>query len=291
MAVAKTSRHKKSPTKRRSSKVSFRPRSFADHVTSFNATTLEAAFFTPQLSTRRNADSFNSQEQETFKRAITRSIADGTYSRLVRIHADMSHDMHTMPGMPAGTQRFLPWHRTYLVKFEQSMRAFEPSFALPYWRWVDASSIPSWLQDFKPAGVTDANGKAIPVTRSPGTNPKAKTLPTSNTINTTVLNNTEYLPFTLALEGAQPPGAHNLVHVWFNGTMSIVPTAPADPMFWLHHAEIDRIWAVWSAKNKGKIPNLSGTPNIMDPWPENASEVLDTTQFPEYPYTYDKLTL
>ena len=73
---------------------------------------------------RKSADSLNATEQRVFKKAIISAIKDGIYSTLVRIHAVMSHDMHTMAGMAAGTERFLPWHRLYLINFEQAMRAF-----------------------------------------------------------------------------------------------------------------------------------------------------------------------
>src|SRR5262245_59746598 len=56
---------------------------------------------------RKSADALTGAEQRAFKNAITRAIEDGTYSTLVRIHAVMSHDMHTMTGMPAGSRRFL----------------------------------------------------------------------------------------------------------------------------------------------------------------------------------------
>jgi hypothetical protein len=94
---------------------------------------------------RKSADTLTAAEQQIFKSAVTKAIADGTYLRLVNIHADMAHDMHTMPGMPAGTLRFLPWHRLYLVNFEQALRVFEPTFFIPHWRWIDQSSIPSWM--------------------------------------------------------------------------------------------------------------------------------------------------
>src|SRR5262249_44769540 len=87
---------------------------------------------------RKSADTLTAEEQKIFKSAITKAIADGTYARLVAIHADMTHDMHTMRMHgSAGTLRFLPWHRVYLVKFEQSMRVFEPNFFVPHWRWMD----------------------------------------------------------------------------------------------------------------------------------------------------------
>jgi hypothetical protein len=239
---------------------------------------------------RKSATALTAQEQQVFKSAVTKAIADGAYSRLVNIHANMAHDMHSMQGMPAGTERFLPWHRLFLVNFEQALRAFEPDFFVPHWRWMDQSSIPAWLTSFKPKGVINANGKPIRITRKPGTNPQAPSLPTSATVQSTIMSRPDYHSFTLALEGAKPFGAHNLVHVWFNGTMSNVPVAPADPMFWMHHAEIDRIWAIWAKAHAGQVPNVSGADAILDPWPEKVADVLDT-KVGTYTYTYDQMTL
>lgn len=231
---------------------------------------------------RKSAATLTAAEQKVFKSAITKAIADGTYARLVAIHADMTHDMHTMSGMhgSAGTMRFLPWHRVFLVKFEQSMRAFEPDFFLPHWRWMGQKDIPTWLKSFKPGGVK----------RDPGGDPQAPWLPTQKQIAESVMSQTSYRPFTLALEGAKPFGAHNLVHVWFHGTMSVVPTAPRDPMFWMHHAEIDRIWAIWAKQHLGQVPTLSGHKAILDPWQERYDDVLDTIDG-EYDYSYDSMTL
>lgn len=262
-------------------------RTFAEHVLA--AAPLAAA---PAPLVRKSADALTVTEQDTYKNAITNAIADGIYSTLVRIHADMSHDMHTMRGMPAGTLRFLPWHRLYLINFEQAMQRFDSNFFVPHWRWMDQSAIPGWMTNFTPTGVTDENGNPIPVRRRPGTAPRAvdRKLPTTQTIQTTVMQATVYRTFTLALEGAQPYGAHNLVHMWFNGTMSNVPIAPADPMFWMHHAEIDRIWSIWAQSHPGQVPNLSGADAVLDPWPENVSDVLNINTG-SHPYTYDAMQL
>lgn len=277
---------KRSMIRSRQSKVAARnPVVFPPHARLFSSH-LEGLPVTGLV--RKSADALTAQEQQVFKSAVTKAIADGTYSRLVNIHADMAHDMHTMRGMPAGTLRFLPWHRLYLVNFEQALRMFESTFFIPHWRWMDQSSLPSWMVAFKPAGVVDQNGDPIPITRAPGTNPSAPTLPTTNTIQTTVISQSDYRSFTLALEGAKPFGAHNLVHVWFNGTMSNVPTAPADPMFWMHHAEIDRIWAIWANTHPGEVPTLSGADAVLDPWPEQVSDVLTTAVGA---YSYDQITL
>jgi tyrosinase len=103
------------------------------------------------------------------------------------------------------------------------------------------------------------------------------------------MNHNTYTPFTLALEGAQPFGAHNLVHDWFNGTMTIVPKSPADPMFWMHHAEIDRIWWIWQQSNPGQNPSAPGH-DQLDPWHEHMSDVLSISAG-SHPYSYDRTQL
>ncbi|KAJ5890227.1 hypothetical protein N7504_011037 [Penicillium tannophilum] len=49
---------------------------------------------------------------------------------------------------------------------------------------------------------------------------------------------------------------HNNIHGWvggdLNGHMSQIPVASFDPMFWLHHCNIDRIFALWQALNPDK---------------------------------------
>ncbi|KAL3487186.1 hypothetical protein BJX62DRAFT_246212 [Aspergillus germanicus] len=49
---------------------------------------------------------------------------------------------------------------------------------------------------------------------------------------------------------------HNNVHGWvggdYNGHMSQIPVATFDPLFWLHHCNIDRIFALWQGLNPDK---------------------------------------
>lgn len=47
-----------------------------------------------------------------------------------------------------------------------------------------------------------------------------------------------------ALSNEQPPHLHNVVHVWIGGDMG-PGTSPNDPVFFLHHCNVDRIWALW----------------------------------------------
>ncbi len=69
--------------------------------------------------------------------------------------------------------------------------------------------------------------------------------------------------------------------------------SPADVLFWLHHANVDRIWAKWHAKH-GDPPNFPSTDphSQLDPWYDIAAkkfseaQVRDTTLLN---YTYDDL--
>ena len=66
------------------------------------------------------------------------------------------------------------------------------------------------------------------------------------------------------LAGTGPVTMHNLIHGWVGGLLSsgavrprirgtmVLPTAPNDPVFFLHHANVDRLWATWQAAHAGK---------------------------------------
>jgi tyrosinase len=43
---------------------------------------------------------------------------------------------------------------------------------------------------------------------------------------------------------------HNQIHVAFQGFMLIPDQAALDPAFWVHHANIDRLWEVWVQRQK-----------------------------------------
>ncbi len=50
--------------------------------------------------------------------------------------------------------------------------------------------------------------------------------------------------------------------------------ASADVLFWLHHAEIDRIWSVWQRTHNGT--STLGLPDrLLDPYTQVVDDVLD----------------
>lgn len=209
------------------------------------------------LCQRKDLRRFTSDEQNRFLNAFSQANALGALGPMVDIHSNAAHQMH-------GNPRFLPWHRIYLVKFEQLLMSIDPTVCIPYWRSSEEQAFPSWLLGFTPT-VTLMGGPRT-VTRTIGL---MGGLPNAAAVSSALANAT-FNGFAASLEGI-----HNSGHVWVGGSMGIVPTAPADPVFWMHHAEIDRIWSQWQASNPGQDPPLAGAAAVMDPWPETEADTRD----------------
>jgi tyrosinase len=220
------------------------------------------------MAVRKSATQMTDAEKQRFRDVITQLIQNGTYGQLVSHHANMMHNMHSSMGF-VGRQRFLPWHRVYLLRLEEAMQAIDSLSFIPYWGWTTQRWVPPWLSNFRPTVNVPGQGN-IAVARNVGAPPP---LPTGSDVSD-VLSETTYTDFTTQLEFI-----HNDVHGWVGGTMSLITTSPADPLFWLHHAQVDRLWSQWQAKssNAGKNPILSGNNRIMDPWPETAAQVRSIT--------------
>jgi tyrosinase len=215
---------------------------------------------------RKDQAVLTENELERFLCAYQTLIGNGKLGQLVKIHGE-THYQH-------GTERFLPWHRVYLIILEHALQGIHPDVSIPYWDWTSPAeqSIPAWLAGIAPTIPMPSPMTPITVTRSPG---PASSLATLASNIPSVLGNGNFGPFTTTLEAV-----HGGVHVWVGGTMSRIPTAPADPVFWMHHANIDRLWWEWQQTHAGANPNLIGAgPDspVMDPWAYTESQTRDIT--------------
>lgn len=116
---------------------------------------------------------------------------------------------------------------------------------LPYWDWTsqyyttnpkdDAINSPLWDNNFM-----GQFNSLLTLNRNLGSLTWA-ILPTSSTVGT-CLALTQFDPtFWVDLEGNN----HNSPHNWVNGTMRSV-ASPLDPIFFLHHNMVDKIWQNWT---------------------------------------------
>jgi len=203
---------------------------------------------------------------------------------------------------------FLPWHRLYVMAFEQIIRdvTHDQDFTLPYWDYTSPASyaIP---EEFQTRNSRDPTYSSLFVSnrnKDDGVQyadvnagaPLNKYLTGSaNFLVLPPLKRVSYSSFCSQLDG----NLHGAVHV-FTGdatNMGTVPTAANDPVFWLHHCNIDRIWAAWSASG-GKTPTSTnginwsdtyfGFPTSKDDKPERTaiSAIADISKLP---YKYDSL--
>ncbi len=159
-----------------------------------------------------------------------------------------------------GSWYFLPWHRMYLAYFEQIVGATivalggPADWALPYWNYSETTP---HARDMPPAFVSPAaptNGLWMAGRASNSIPARYVTLGALNTIPYTGDGRTSPLGFggpeSVFSHGGSPHGQleslpHDMVHVAIGGAMGDPRTAGLDPIFWLHHANIDRLWQVW----------------------------------------------
>lgn len=222
------------------------------------------------MTDRKEANAMTATEQQRYVNAINTMLADPTnpYGKMVAIHANMRHDMHGMDA--TGTQRFLPWHRDYLLKFEKMLQAMDPLCFVPYFDWTASPAVPAWIRSFTPTVFVPGQGSVIVLRNA--------SIPSTKNI-TNIVNQPTYAQFTDLLE----QGPHNHVHTELgivNGrreAMARVEVSPSDPIFWMHHGMLDKIWADWQVAHPGQNPTLSGVSAIMDPWPETATQLRSIT--------------
>jgi len=143
---------------------------------------------------------------------------------------------------PPQQANFFGWHRMYLYYFERVLRwaANDNTLRLPYWDYTDPT------QEALPKEFQTAASIFYDAKRDPGMNTGADTLNSGSTNVNALLRDTNYLRY----EGKIEEGIHGYVHCTVGPTcpvahMGDVPVAGNDPIFYTHHANIDRLWACW----------------------------------------------
>jgi tyrosinase len=94
-------------------------------------------------------------------------------------------------------------------------------------------------------------------------------LPTPETVQG-ILNRGDFLDFQSQLENI-----HGSIHVWVGGTMGSVPRAAYDPIFWAHHAMVDRLWRIWQARHTNAGPPRSILNAALPPFDMTVADTLD----------------
>lgn len=148
---------------------------------------------------------------------------------------------------PHGVPYFFVWHRGFIYYFEQALRAVSGNSALqlPYWDYYKSATIPAEFTNPFP-------GNPLYVNRT-GTN---------------IYNALSLSPFGMlnfergrpnSFEASIEPIPHGQIHNLIGGVMAGMQS-PRDPIFWLHHCQLDRLWHAWAlAANGRRMPALSNS--------------------------------
>jgi tyrosinase len=234
---------------------------------------------------RKNANSLSTAERDRFVSAFAKlnNQGQGRYRdfRDMHVYASLSQS-HGAPG-------FLPWHRAYLLDLERDLQEIDPSVTLPYWRFDQPApniftpdffgtagptgavqfSATNPLQFWRTDGDLGVNRSPLfPISAAPpGLNNQAQTLSLGGPSNTFKLFRTMEVD------------PHGSAHTSFEGPIDTPATAPKDPLFFLLHCNVDRLWAIWQKKfarfdpavaasfdsNPGNKPGHN-LPDTMWPW-------------------------
>lgn len=146
---------------------------------------------------------------------------------------------------------FLPWHRLQLLHLERIISGLtgHTAFAMPYWDAQEHQTLPAW--------ITTPDALLYERQRNPGVDTlDFNAARWAKSPNMSRLTSDDFLTFA----GKLPTGAgmvegygHNYIHELVGGLMKRLVTAATDPIFWLHHANVDRVWATWHARQAANV--------------------------------------
>jgi tyrosinase len=222
---------------------------------------------------RKNANVLSPAEQTRFTTALAQlnDQGAGLFRNFREMHQEQSAllQAHGAPG-------FLSWHRAYLLDLERELQKIDPSVSLPYWRF-DEPAPAVFTRDF--LGESGALGNLVfsptnllrlwrtdagpGITRTPRFNPLTQQAinqfgPVLSQAGTLALGGQNAV-FDTGPDFAGDPFAggfdemegdpHGGAHISFLGWIRSASTAPRDPLFFLLHCNVDRLWALWQWLN------------------------------------------
>lgn len=166
---------------------------------------------------------------------------------------------------------FAPWHRVYLYYFEQLIQYFsgDQGFALPYWNWTRTHVVPdsfygdnNSLNDTVSIRSSCSSAPTAGRGREQGSAFSQDDLDTyvGSTVIAGIQNNPDFASYGGANPGRGELEAtpHNFVHRWVGAgkrSNMVQYFSPLDPIFWMHHCNIDRLYSDWLSRPGHKPPS------------------------------------
>lgn len=241
---------------------------------------------------RKHYTELTENERLAYKAATDAVIDSGIHNQYVGYHLDPDQDGSngTMTGTPPihGHEIFFPWHRQFILGYEQELQSENNNITIPYWDWTgesdpigvnsEASTSPiwenteianlAWSDNF--LGSYDSSLNLGRTLNGPANLPNTSQLNVAFSYSSFA----DFLSYGEAL--------HNKAHQWVEGLMGSM-SSPTDPVFYLHHSMVDKIWQDWhlnggtSSFTETDMPtydgNTAGFPAV------NPNDIIDSRSF------------
>ncbi|KAG8727093.1 hypothetical protein FRC11_013944 [Ceratobasidium sp. 423] len=169
---------------------------------------------------------------------------------------------------------FLPSHRWFLEMHVEELRKCGYTDPMPYWDWtLDSGTPKNFLgsemfdpkKGFGSVGVAEDCVEDGPYAGMKVNIPEPHCLKRGYDLTTVdpglwtkpvinkIMENPDFLNFWNQTERIP----HDKVHDAVGGDVR-EHYSPNDPLFYLHHAQIDRVWALWQGRNKTRLSDYAG---------------------------------
>jgi len=243
---------------------------------------------------RKNLSNLNPEQLNSFRNAMEKMMKirdERGYNHIAGFHGapDFYCWHHQRNRRTIKRARlFLPWHRAYLKWFEDHLRDHNAGVTQCWWDWTApltrTGGIPKAYSEERIGNKRNPLYKFhiyVPRMNIPGMENISIDRDTFRDINWSIPLPTvdeieklygieDFGEFSDTLEDI-----HDNIHGWVGGTMSDILTAGFDPIFYTHHANIDRIWWIWQLRHGNSTMPLELLDVALPPFPYTVREVLN----------------
>ncbi|HEX9643164.1 MAG TPA: tyrosinase family protein [Acidimicrobiia bacterium] len=223
---------------------------------------------------RRNINCLTSDQLHDFREAL-QALYD-----LPEADGDSFATLGGLHGLPSpswcdhGTPGFLTWHRAYMRAFEKALQCVNKDVMLPFWDWSSGPTI-GVPAAFRDATYVNRDGDTVPnpaysgpiaSAAGGGTTNRRPDIDTTSFAGSATSAHSALTSATFASFQSAINGPHGSVHVTMGGHMGSVPRAGFDPIFYLHHSNVDRLWWNWQQAHPGAGLPASEAVYPLDPF-------------------------
>ncbi|KAJ2862722.1 hypothetical protein GGH94_004098 [Coemansia aciculifera] len=230
---------------------------------------------------RRSAHSLTDSDWQNIQNVVSQLHLDGQFGRFARTHDAVFDNVH-------GHSAFFPFHRRFVLEFENLGRKIDPSFTIPYWDTTRDYRTPQSSPVLRGAAL-GGNGEGPQGCLQSGIQGNwTLGFPNRHCLSRrfsggdgTIL---PWVPAELISSFIQRDGQlsdfrehiefsiHGATHIGLGGDAG-TRYAPNDFFFYMHHANIDRLWWQWQ-NSQGRLfeyngPGTHGEAQLADVIPED----------------------